>query len=164
MRRRVQEGSKKAVDKSEQSSRPKSSRVLSSRAARQRRGGGDHQRGELPKQQREFQLACATWARALGIKLNALFNLMPNYGRSVHWMRERYYGGTFVDDLDIHWVNAALKGEAAQLPVDRMRLYVTAVERMCHYCAGGDEEKTPTCWDVTCPLRSVSPLPLRVTK
>ena len=164
MRRRVQEGSKEAMDKQEQSSRPKSGRVLSSRAARYRRAGGDHHRGEVPKLQREFQLACAAWSGALGIKLNALFNLMPNYGRSVHWMRERYYGGTFVEDIDIEWVRAAQVGESAVLPVDRMRLMVTAIERMCNYCAGADETKTPTCWDGACPLRPVSHLPLRVKK
>ena len=158
----MQEGSKEAMDEQEQSHRPKSSRVLSTRAARQRRSGGDHSRGVVPPLQREFQLACATWSAALGIKLNALFNLMPNYGRSVHWMRERYYGGTFVEDIDIDWVRNAQKGEDATLPTDRMRLYVTAVQRMCNYCAGADETKTPTCWDKTCPLRPVSPLPLRV--
>ena len=118
----------------------------------------------MPKLQREFQLACAAWSESLGIKLNALFNLMPNYGRSVHWMRERYYGGTFVEDVDIEWVRAAQVGEDATLPVDRMRLYVTAIERMCNYCAGADETKTPTCWDAACPLRPVSPLPLKVQK
>jgi len=116
----------------------------------------------VPKLQREFQLSCAAWAGSLGIKLNALFNLMPNYGRSVHWMRERYYGGTFVDDVDIEWVRAAQANESPKLPVDRMRLYVTAIERMCNYCAGADETKNPTCWDGSCPLRPVSHLPLRV--
>lgn len=164
MRWMVQEGFETTMDKQEPSNRSKSNRVLSSRAARQRRAGGDHHRGEVPKLQREFQLACATWAGTLGIKLNALFNLMPNYGRSVHWMRERYYGGTFVEDIDIDWVRAASEGEDATLPVDRMRLYVTAVGRMCNYCAGADETKNPTCWDASCPLRPVSPLPLRVAK
>ena len=164
MRRRVQEGFEETVEEQQSRRRSIPNRVLSSRAARQRRAGGDHQRGELPEQQREFQLACTAWSRTLGIKLNALFNLMPNYGRSVHWMRERYYGGTFVDDIDIKWVQDATAGNVGVMPVDRMRLYVTAVERMCHYCAGGDEDKNPTCWDSTCALRSVSPLPLRVKK
>ena len=157
----VQEGSKAHMDIQEPSNRSKSNRLLSSRAARQRRAVGDHPRGELPKLQREFQLACAAWSGALGIKLNALFNLMPTYGKSVHWMRERYYGGTFVEDIDIEWVRAAQQGEDAVTPVDRMRLLVTAVERMCNYCAGADESKNPTCWDAACPLRPVSHLPLR---
>lgn len=164
MRRRVQGGPKKTMDIQEQGNRSKSGRVLSTRAARQRRSGGDHQGGDVPKLQREFQLACTAWSTTLGIKLNALFNLMPNYGRSVHWMRERYYGGTFVEDIDIEWVRAAQAGHDATLPVDRMRLYVTSIQRMCNYCAGADETKNPTCWDAGCPLRPVSHLPLRVKK
>lgn len=160
----MQEGFEKEMDKQEQSNRPKSSRVLSTRAARQRRSVGHHQRSELPKQQREFQLACAAWAGTLGVKLNALFNLMPNYGKSVHWMRERYYGGTFVSDEDIFWVTQGAKEQLGVVPVDRMRLYVTAVERMCNWCVNSDETKNPTCWDAGCPLRSVSPLPLKVKR
>ena len=164
MRRTVQEGSKETVEQQESSRRSIPNRVLSSRAARQRRASGDHQRGELPQQQREFQAACTAWSRTLGIKLNALFALMPNYGRSVHWMRERYYGGTFVDDADTKWVTDATAGNIGVMPVDRMRLLVTAVERMCNYCAGADEDRNPTCWDAGCPLRPVSPLPLRNPK
>jgi len=77
-------------------------------------------------------------------------------------MRERYYGGTFVSDEDIFWVTQGAKEQLGIVPVDRMRLMVTAVERMCNYCAGADETKNPTCWDKTCPLRPVSHLPLRV--
>jgi hypothetical protein len=89
---------------------------------------------------------------------------MPNYGKSVHWMRERYYGGTFVSDEDIFWVTQGAKEQLGVVPVDRMRLYVTAVERMCNWCANSDETKNPTCWDAGCPLRSVSPLPLKVKR
>ena len=161
MRRRVQEGSKKAVDKSEQSHRPKSSRVLSTRAARQRRTPSDH-RGVSPEQ-REFQQACAAWSLKLGVKLNALFNLMPQYGKSVHWARERHYGGTFVTDADIFWVKSRIEDEPDDSLIAKLHRYTAAVDLMCRVCAG-DEGTTPTCWDQTCPLRSVSPLPLRNPK
>jgi len=98
------------VDKSEQSHRPKSSRVLSTRAARQRRAGGDHQ--GTTREQREFQQACAAWSLKLDVKLNALFNLMPQFGKSIHWARERYYGGTFVTDADLYWINDRLNDES----------------------------------------------------
>jgi len=147
------------VDKSEQSHRPKSSRVLSTRAARQRSAGGNHQ--GVTKEQRQFQQACAAWSVKLGVKLNALFNLMPQFGKSIHWARERYYGGTFVTDADLYWINDRLKDETEIDRGKRLHIYAAAVDLMCKVCAG-DEEKTPTCWDRTCPLRPVSPLPLRI--
>ena len=147
------------MDKSEQSHRPKPSRVLSTRAARQRSAGGNHQ--GTTKEQREFQQACAAWSVKLEVKLNALFNLMPQFGKSIHWARERYYGGTFVTDADLYWINDRLKDETEIDRGKRLHIYAAAVDLMCKVCAG-DEEKTPTCWDRTCPLRPVSPLPLRI--
>jgi len=147
------------VDKSEQSHRSKPSRVLSTRAARQRSAGGNHQ--GVTKEQREFQQACAAWSVKLEVKLNALFNLMPQFGKSIHWARERYYGGTFVTDADLYWINDRLKDETEIDRGKRLHIYAAAVDLMCKVCAG-DEEKTPTCWDRTCPLRPVSPLPLRI--
>jgi hypothetical protein len=147
------------VDKQEPSHRPKSSRVLSARAARQRSAGGDHQ--GTTKEQREFQQACAAWALKLGVKLNALFNLMPQFGQSIHWARERYYGGTFVTDADLYWINARVTDESEIEYSAKVQRYAAAVDLMCRVCAGEDE-KEPTCWDQTCPLRPVSPLPLRV--
>ena len=147
------------MDKSEQSHRPKPSRVLSTRAARQRSAGGNHQ--GTTKEQREFQQACAAWSVKLEVKLNALFTLMPQFGKSIHWARERYYGGTFVTDADLYWINARVSDETEIEYSAKLQRYAAAVDLMCRVCAG-DEEKTPTCWDGTCPLRPVSPLPLRI--
>jgi hypothetical protein len=149
------------VDISQPSNRSKSNRVLSSRAARQRRVSSDN-RG-LPIEQREFQQACSAWSVKLGVKLNALFNLMPQYGKSVHWARERYYGGTFVTDADLYWVKSRIDDQPDHSMSAKMKRYAAAVDLMCRVCAGVDET-TPTCWDQTCPLRPVSSLPLRVTK
>jgi hypothetical protein len=154
----MQEGHNKAVDISQPSNRPKSNRVLSTRAARQRRAGGDHH--GTTKEQREFQHACAAWSLKLNVKLNALFNLMPQFGKSTHWARERYYGGTFVTDADLWWINDRLGDETDISRGKRLQIYAAAVDLMCKVCAGEDE-KLPTCWDQTCPLRPVSPLPLR---
>lgn len=159
MRRRVQGGLEETVDKQEPSHRPKSSRVLSTRAARQRNTPSDNQ--GVSVEQREFQQACAAWSVKLGVKLNALFGLMPQFGKSVHWARERYYGGTFVTDADLYWVNARVNEESEIEHSGKVQRYAAAVDLMCRVCAG-DEEKTPTCWDQTCPLRPVSPLPLRI--
>ena len=147
------------MDKQEPSHRPKSSRVLSTRAARQRSAGGDHQ--GTTREQREFQQACAAWSLKLQVNLNALFNLMPQFGKSVHWARERYYGGTFVTDADLYWINARVNDESEIEHTGKLQRYAAAVDLMCRVCAGEDE-KHPTCWDQTCPLRPCSPLPLRI--
>ena len=97
----------------------------------------------------------------LEVKLNALFNLMPQFGKSVHWARERYYGGTFVTDADLYWINSRVNDESEIEQSAKLQRYAAAVDLMCRVCAGEDE-KTPTCWDQTCPLRPVSALPLRI--
>ena len=157
----MQEGHNKAVDISKPSNRPKSNRVLSTRAARQRRAGGDHH--GTTNEQRQFQQACSAWSLKLDVKLNALFNLMPQFGKSIHWARERYYGGTFVTDADLYWINARVNDESEIEHSAKLQRYAAAVDLMCRVCAG-DEDTTPTCWDQTCTLRSVSPLPLRGAK
>lgn len=157
----MQEGHIEAVDISQPSDRPKSNRILSTRAARQRRADSQH-RG-VTKEQREFQQACAAWSIKIGFKLNALFNLMPQFGKSIHWARERYYGGTFVTDADLYWINSRLNDETEMEQAEKLHLYAAAVDLMCRVCAGEDEI-TPTCWDQTCPLRPVSVLPLRAVK
>jgi hypothetical protein len=53
------------------------------------------------------------------------------------------------------------KEKATHRELRKMRL---AVERMCIACAAPDKGETPRCWDGTCPLRSISPLPLVVTR
>jgi len=49
------------------------------------------------------------------------------------------------------------KEKATLRELRKMRL---AVERMCVACAAPDKGETPRCWDGTCPLRAISPLPL----
>jgi len=146
------------MDKAEPSNRPKSKRVLSARAARQRHRESDA--NAVTPRQREFQLACAAWSERLSVKLNAFFNLMPQYGRTVHWARERYYGGTYVTDSDLYWMNSKMGENQSPSMEKSLRVYAAAVDLMCKVCAG-DEDLVPTCWDGTCPLRAVSPLPLK---
>jgi hypothetical protein len=49
------------------------------------------------------------------------------------------------------------KEKAAHRELRKMR---RAIERMCVACAAPDKGETPQCWDGTCPLRAISPLPL----
>ena len=156
--RGMPEGARQDMDKEEPSNRPKSKRVLSARAARQRHRESDA--SAVTPRQREFQLACAAWSERLSVKLNAFFNLMPQYGRTVHWARERYYGGTYVTDSDLYWMNSKMGENQSPSMEKSLRVYAAAVDLMCKVCAG-DEDLVPTCWDGTCPLRAVSPLPLK---
>ena len=156
--RGMPEGAGQDMDKAEPSNRPKSKRVLSARAARQRHRESDA--SAVTPRQREFQLACAAWSERLSVKLNAFFNLMPQYGRTVHWARERYYGGTYVTDSDLYWMNSKMRENQSPSMEKSLRVYAAAVDLMCKVCAG-DEDLVPTCWDGTCPLRAVSPLPLK---
>jgi len=156
--RGMPEGAEQDMDKAEPSNRPKSKRVLSARAARQRHRESDA--SATTPRQREFQLACAAWSERLSVKLNAFFNLMPQYGRTVHWARERYYGGTYVTDSDLYWMNSKMGENQSPSMEKSLRVYAAAVDLMCKVCAG-DEDLVPTCWDGTCPLRAVSPLPLK---
>ena len=86
---------------------------------------------------------------------------MPQFGKSIHWARERYYGGTFVTDADLYWINSRINDESEIEYSARVQRYAAAVDLMCRVCAGEDD-KEPSCWDQTCPLRPVSPLPLRI--
>ena len=159
--RGMPEGARQDMDKAEPSNRPKSKRLLSARAARQRHRESDA--SATTPRQREFQLACAAWSERLSVKLNAFFSLMPQYGRTVHWARERYYGGTYVTDSDLYWMNSKMGENQSPSMEKSLRVYAAAVDLMCKVCAG-DEDLVPTCWDGTCPLRPVSPLPLKTPR
>ena len=53
---------------------------------------------------------------------------MPQFGKSVHWARERYYGGTFVTDADLYWVNARVSDESEIEHAGKLQRYAAAVE------------------------------------
>lgn len=119
--------------------------------------------------QEQLRTAVSAWANRLECSRNALFECMPDYGRSTHWLRERYYGRATVAPSDVDWVLAA-SGMPTLVDIDvnpttqefvRMR---TAIAAFCLSCDGGTDISQASCWDGTCPLRPVSPLPLRGTK
>ena len=53
---------------------------------------------------------------------------MPQFGKSVHWARERYYGGTFVTDADLYWVNARVNDESEIEHAGKLQRYAAAVD------------------------------------
>jgi len=156
------------MDQKEQSHRPITRRLRSAARSQHRAGRGNHQAAparEVGLASQEFKEACQIWAARLGIAPNALFKLAPDHGRTVHWMRERYYGGTKPIPEDIAWAHLKAMGEdAIGLPVfndlDRHR---AAVNQFCRVCVSADDGVEPLCPDALCPLRPVSPLPLALS-
>jgi hypothetical protein len=151
------------MDKKEQSHRHKSSRNGGARSAASRRGArGSKADPDALTVVEEFKSAAVEWATTLNIKPNKLFSLMPDHGRSIHWMRERYFGGVMPSPEDIEWVR--LKS----MSIDNMtggilqeiRVYRYAIAEMCRVCTGSDDDEPPLCPDAICPLRGVSPLEL----
>lgn len=101
-------------------------------------------------------------AKEYGLGIDAFCRIATSVGvkASFNFLRDRYYGRTVIQQKDIDMLNLALNGEKKS--IDYMRaidVYRASVEKMCRSCANDDKE--PTCWDKTCPLRPVSPLPLR---
>lgn len=88
---------------------------------------------------------------------------MPNYGRKVHWFRERYFGGVRPSLEDVEWVRLQALGTDTITSGVRqeIRVYRYAIAEMCRICAPEEDEGTPQlCPDAICPLRGVSPLEL----
>ncbi|MFM8279761.1 MAG: hypothetical protein ACKN9R_05395, partial [Candidatus Limnocylindrus sp.] len=117
-----------------------------------------------PTNHEQFKTIINALAGLLKISRNKLFDNAPKYGRTTHWMRERYYGRATVDFSDIEWARALAFGKGDTEQTSKMVLLAAhqkAVLAFCTYCDGGDDPAEATCWDRTCPLRIVSPLPLR---
>lgn len=112
----------------------------------------------------QFKIAINALAGLMEVSRNRLFDNAPTYGRSTHWMRERYYGRASVSLSDVDFIRmlAFNRGDKEKIGnILLLRMHENAVLAFCTYCDGGDDPKKATCWDRTCPLRPVSPLPLR---
>jgi len=109
-----------------------------------------------------FKIASRTLAKRAGGSLNAFFNDAEAYGLTPSWIRDRYYGRINVrtEDADTLMV-FLLKERAGKTATQDAAAYRTAVRRMCLACDGGEDEAKASCWDNTCPLRPVSPLPYK---
>lgn len=114
----------------------------------------------------DFRVEVREWAKEIGSPISGIFPHAVNYNRGPHWMRERYYGGVEVRQDDLDLLRAMRRGgrQSVDTIADEMRIYRKAVEDMCRMCAGADEGEPATCWDRTCPLRPVSPLPLGIQR
>lgn len=160
VRRRFEE----SMDKQEQEHRPQSKRNGGARAFASRGRASGHQRdADTQTIVDEFRMAFKTWAATLEVSPNKLFGLMPDYGRKVHWVRERYFGGVTPSLEDVEWVRLqaiGTQGIAGGIRQE-IRVYRYAIAEMCRVCAPEEEDGMPQlCPDAICPLRGVSPLEL----
>ena len=110
----------------------------------------------------DFSHAVRIWASRLKVSPNKLFGMTEHHQRSVHWMRERYFGGVVPTLDEVEWVKAyALAITQTLAEPTQLKRYQLVVEQMCRTCVGAEgRDRYPKCWDATCPLRPISPLPL----
>lgn len=110
----------------------------------------------------DFSAAVRIWASRLKVSPNKLFGMTEHHQRSVHWMRERYFGGVVPTLEEVEWVKAyALAITQSLEEPTQLKRYKVVIEQMCRTCVGAEgRDRYPKCWDATCPLRPISPLPL----
>ena len=110
----------------------------------------------------DFSQAVRIWASRLKVSPNKLFGMTEHHQRSVHWMRERYFGGVVPTLDEVEWVKAyALAITQSLEEPTQLKRYKVVIEQMCRTCVGAEgRDRYPKCWDATCPLRPISPLPL----
>jgi hypothetical protein len=109
-----------------------------------------------------FKLICRQLAKDADRSLSSFFNDAAAYGFTPSWLRDRYYERirVRVEDADALTLLVLRDEVSAQAKKDANE-YRKAVLAMCLACAGADKEEDATCWDRSCPLRPVSPLPYR---
>jgi hypothetical protein len=116
-----------------------------------------------------------------GWSVAAVIRLAGKHGLSQSWVKERYYQRAAVkpgdvakvEALRIHFLqdndlddsdpksSATFYRERIQELSWGLEHHREAVARMCHACAEPDEGEEAMCWLASCPLRKISPLPLR---
>ena len=114
---------------------------------------------------RRFKEACGAWASQNEISVAKVFKAAgKKRGVGEYWAKERYYGGTIPSDEDISWARLnAIQEVLAIEDQASLSKHRRAVKKFCYACAGATiKDLDATCWDGGCPLRPISPLPLRV--
>jgi hypothetical protein len=98
-------------------------------------------------------------------KYNMTFNTFAKVASSLgvemtfNRLRDVYYERVLISPNDIVTMQKVLDAPTKDATSSRIiTMYRNSVDSMCRSCANTD--KNPTCWDATCPLRPVSPLPL----
>ena len=113
---------------------------------------------------RRFQEACMAWASQSQISLNKVFIAAgKKRNKGIWWAKERFYGGVVPTDDDIAWARLnALNDVLSAEDLAALSKHRRAVAKFCYSCANKKmNDISARCWDGGCPLRPVSPLPLR---
>jgi hypothetical protein len=109
-----------------------------------------------------FRLICKQMAKDSGSSLNKLFDNAASYKCTPSWLRDRYHNRIRVREEDIDKMLVFLNRNAADLETaQNLSAHRSAVLAMCLACDGGEDLASASCWDNTCPLRKVSPLPFK---
>lgn len=129
----------------------------------------------------QFRKVVDDLASINGWSIAAVIRLAARHGLNASWIKERYYQRAAVkpgdleklEGIRVHFVadselddndpksSAAFYRERIQELSWNLEHHRAAVERMCMACAEPDDDEEATCWSASCPLRKVSPLPLR---
>lgn len=112
-----------------------------------------------------FRRLVETWSDRVKVSPNAIFHFATEYGRTYHWMKERWLGGVPVKDYDLAWLEETITsrigvGVSRILANEQLMLHEKSVESMCNQCVA--VSKIDYCPDRTCALRPVSPMPLKI--
>ena len=120
-------------------------------------------------------------AQLRGWTVAAVVRLGVKHGLTSDWTRERYYQRAAVQQGDVaklellrvHLLSDAELDDndaksSARYYQERIQelswnveLSRAAVAKMCMECANPDDDEDAECWSGACPLRKLSPLPLR---
>ncbi len=111
-----------------------------------------------------FRRLVEAWSDRVKVSPNAIFHFATEYGRTDHWMKERWLGGVPVKDYDLAWLEETITrrigvGVSLIMASERLMLHEKSVASMCKQCVY--VSKTNYCPDRSCALRPVSPMPLR---
>ena len=112
-----------------------------------------------------FRRLVELWSDRVKVSPNAIFHFATEYGRTYHWMKERWLGGVPVRDYDLAWLEETITGRIGVgvsliMANEKLMLHEKSVASMCGQCIS--VSKTNYCPDRTCALRPVSPIPLKM--
>lgn len=112
-----------------------------------------------------FRRLVELWSDRVKVSPNAIFHFATEYGRTYHWMKERWLGGVPVKDYDLAWLEETITGRmGVRVPLimanEKLMLHEKSVASMCGQCIS--VYKTNYCPDRACALRPVSPVPIKM--
>lgn len=121
---------------------------------------GTH-KAKNPAPYRDFNKALQRLLVKYGMTFNTFAKVASALGVEMTFnrLRDVYYERVIISDSDVETLQKALAAPTKDsVSTKIIGMYRNSVDAMCRSCANND--KNPKCWDSTCSLRPVSPLPL----